>query len=150
MWWYLAWFQLLVQDLKLHSKINATVYKEVLKKHVAPNLRTAINQLYLCKITLHALQWSLLRHFFLRGMLLLKNSLLKAQTWILLRIFGSFSVVWSEYYCLARGNHFVARVLVWGKRGKICLVQRGRGCNVCVFMLCCFLAECCKALANAC
>ena len=52
-----------------------------------------------------------------------------------------FSDVWSEYYCLARGNHFVARVLVWGKRGKVCLVQRGRGCNVCVFTLCCFLAE---------
>ena len=27
----------------LHGKINATVYKDILKKHV-PNLRTAINQ----------------------------------------------------------------------------------------------------------
>ena len=30
--------------VKLHGKINATVYKEILKKHVS-NLRTAINQL---------------------------------------------------------------------------------------------------------
>ena len=30
--------------VKLHSKINSTVYKEILKKHVVPNLRTAINQ----------------------------------------------------------------------------------------------------------
>ena len=30
--------------VRLHSKINATVYKEILKKNV-PNLRTAINQL---------------------------------------------------------------------------------------------------------
>ena len=30
--------------VRLHSKINATVYKEILKKHVVPNLRTAINQ----------------------------------------------------------------------------------------------------------
>ena len=29
--------------VRQHSKINATVYKEILKKHV-PNLRTAINQ----------------------------------------------------------------------------------------------------------
>ena len=31
-WWFLA------------AKINATVYEEILKKHVAPNFRTAINQ----------------------------------------------------------------------------------------------------------
>ena len=30
--------------VKLHGKINETVYKEILKKHVVPNLRTAINQ----------------------------------------------------------------------------------------------------------
>ena len=30
--------------VRLHGKINATVYKEILKKHVVPNLRTAINQ----------------------------------------------------------------------------------------------------------
>ena len=46
MWWCLPWFldsgtRPLV---RLHGKINATVYKEILKKHVAPNLRTAINQ----------------------------------------------------------------------------------------------------------
>ena len=28
----------------LHSKINTAVYKEILKKHVVPNLRTEINQ----------------------------------------------------------------------------------------------------------
>ena len=30
--------------VRLHGKIYATVYKEILKKHVVPNLRTAINQ----------------------------------------------------------------------------------------------------------
>ncbi len=30
--------------VRLHGKINAAVYKEILKKHVVPNLRTAINQ----------------------------------------------------------------------------------------------------------
>ena len=30
--------------VRLHIKTNATVYKEILKKHVVPNLRTAINQ----------------------------------------------------------------------------------------------------------
>ena len=30
--------------VRLHSKINTTVYKEILKKHVVPNFRTAINQ----------------------------------------------------------------------------------------------------------
>ena len=29
--------------VRLHSKINITVYEEILKKHV-PNLRTTINQ----------------------------------------------------------------------------------------------------------
>ena len=28
----------------LHSKIDTAVYKEILKKYVVPNLRTAINQ----------------------------------------------------------------------------------------------------------
>ena len=41
-------------------------------------------------------------------------------------------------------------VFVVGKRGKVCLVQREKGCNVCVFTLCRFLPECGKALANAC
>ena len=27
-----------------HGKINGTVYKKILKKHVVPNLRTTINQ----------------------------------------------------------------------------------------------------------
>ena len=49
-----------------------------------------IKQLYLCKIMLHVTQQSLLRHCFLRRMLLLWISLLKAQTWILLRMFGSY------------------------------------------------------------
>ena len=30
--------------VRLLGKINATVYKDILKKHVVPNLRTAINQ----------------------------------------------------------------------------------------------------------
>ena len=30
--------------VRLYSKINATVYKEILKKHVVPNLRNAIDQ----------------------------------------------------------------------------------------------------------
>ena len=30
--------------VRLHGKINATVYKEILKKHLVSNLRTAINQ----------------------------------------------------------------------------------------------------------
>ena len=30
--------------VRLHCKINATVYKEILKKHVESNLRTAIDQ----------------------------------------------------------------------------------------------------------
>ena len=49
-----------------------------------------INQLYLWKITLRVRQWSLLRHFFLRRMLLLWSGLLKAQTWILMKMFGKY------------------------------------------------------------
>ena len=30
--------------VRLHGKFNAIVYKELLKKHVIPNLRTAIDQ----------------------------------------------------------------------------------------------------------
>ena len=30
--------------VRLHCKINEIVYKEILKKHVVPNLRSAINQ----------------------------------------------------------------------------------------------------------
>ena len=30
--------------VRLHGKINATVYKEILKKHIVTNLKTAINQ----------------------------------------------------------------------------------------------------------
>ena len=76
--------------VKLHSRINTTVYKEILKKHVH-NLRTAINQsAVLCKIMLYVTQRSLLRHFFLRRMLPLGSGLLKAQMWILLRMFGSY------------------------------------------------------------
>ena len=41
-------------------------------------------------------------------------------------------------------------VFVVGKRGKVCLVQRGKGCNVCVSTLCRFLSGCGKVLANAC
>ncbi len=35
-------------------------------------------------------------------------------------------------------------VFVVVKRGKVCLVQRGKGCNVCAFTLCRFLSECGK------
>ena len=30
--------------VRLHGKINATLYKEIFKKYIVPNLRTAINQ----------------------------------------------------------------------------------------------------------
>ena len=30
--------------VRLHGRINVTIYKEILKKHVVPNLTTAINQ----------------------------------------------------------------------------------------------------------
>ena len=30
--------------VRLHGKINATVYEKILKKHIVPNLRIAINQ----------------------------------------------------------------------------------------------------------
>ena len=30
--------------VRLHGKINTVVYKEILKKHFVPNLRTVINQ----------------------------------------------------------------------------------------------------------
>ena len=44
-WWCLAWFLLLVHDLLSgYNKINACVSKELSKKQVEPNLRTAINQ----------------------------------------------------------------------------------------------------------
>ena len=49
-----------------------------------------INQLYLCKIMLRVTERSLLRHFFPRRMLLLWSGLLKAQIWILLRMFGRY------------------------------------------------------------
>ena len=37
-------FGMISDAVRLHGKINTTVYKEILKKHVVPNLRTAINQ----------------------------------------------------------------------------------------------------------
>ena len=90
-WWYLhdfyCWYRTLV---RLHGKINTTVLKEILKKHV-PNLRTAINQPVVfiqdntpCHIV------KSVKAFLLRRMLLLWSGLLKAQTWILLRMFGSY------------------------------------------------------------
>ena len=58
--------------VRLHGKINATVYKVILKKNVVPNLKFAINQpAVFMQITLRVTQRSLLRHFFLRRMLLL-------------------------------------------------------------------------------
>ena len=67
----------------LYGKTNATVYKEILKKHV-PNLRIAINQ---PAVFMHCvIQRSLLRYFFLRRMLLLWSGLPKVHTWIQLRM----------------------------------------------------------------
>ena len=66
--------------MRLHGKINATVFKGILKKYVVPNLRTVINQLAVFVITLRVTERSLLRHFFLGRTLLLWSGLLKAQT----------------------------------------------------------------------
>ena len=44
-WWCLTWFMFCTGSIiSLPGKINATVYKEILKKYVIPNLRTAVNQ----------------------------------------------------------------------------------------------------------
>ena len=67
--------------VKLHGKINAIVYKEILKKHI-PNLRTAINQpaVFMQDNAPCLTVKSVKRFFFLRRMLLLWSGLLKAQT----------------------------------------------------------------------
>ena len=66
---------------RLHSKINATLYKEVLKEHVVPNLRTSINQpAVFMQDKIHVRLRSLLRYFFLRMMLLLWSGQLEAQS----------------------------------------------------------------------
>ena len=76
--------------VRLHGKINATVYKEIWRNMYLIWELQLINQLYICKSMFHVKQRSLLRHFFLRRMLLLWSGLLKAQTWILLRMFGIY------------------------------------------------------------
>ena len=84
-WWCLAWFLLLVQDLLSGYIIKST---QLYTKRYGRNMlyliwkQQSINQLYLCKITLHVSLQSLSRHFFLRRMLLLWSDLL--------RIFGSY------------------------------------------------------------
>ena len=47
----------------------------------------------------------------------------------------------------------VCRMILAGEVGLLVaresfVVSEEDGCNVCVFTLCCFLAECCKALAK--
>ena len=67
--------------VRLHGKINAIVHKEMLKKHVVPHLRTAINQAaVLMQDNARVTQRSLLRHFFPRRMFLLWRGMLKAKT----------------------------------------------------------------------
>ena len=61
--------------VRLQGKINATVYKEILK---------------LTEINPCITRRSPLRHFFLWRVLLLWSALLKTQTWILLRMFRSY------------------------------------------------------------
>ena len=65
--------------VRLHGRINANVYKDILKKRV-PNLRTAINQPAVFMQDNTPCHTTNLRHFFLRRMLLLLSSLLKART----------------------------------------------------------------------
>ena len=86
--WCLAWFQLLVQNflVKLTQLYTKRYWRNM---HLIWELQL-INQLYLCKITPRVTQRSLLRYFFLRRMSLLWSGQLKAQTWILLRMFGSY------------------------------------------------------------
>ena len=46
-WWCLAWFLLQKKTrslVRLYDKINASVYRDILKKHIVPNLRTIIIQ----------------------------------------------------------------------------------------------------------
>ena len=89
-WWCLAWFLLLLQDslsCKLTQLYTKRYWRNMLYLFWELQL---IKQLYLCKITLHVTQQRLLRHFFLGRMLLLWSGLFKTQTWILLRIFGSY------------------------------------------------------------
>ena len=85
--------QLLVQDLisgytvKLTQLYTKTYWRNML--YLIWELQL-INQLYLSKTMFRVTQRSLLRHFFLRRMLLLWSRQLKAKIWILLRMFGSY------------------------------------------------------------
>ena len=83
-WWCLAWFLLLlVQDflsgytVKLMQLYTKRYWRNML--YLIWELQL-INQLYLCKIMLHVIQQSLLRHLFLKRMLLLWSGLFKGQT----------------------------------------------------------------------
>ena len=73
-WWCLAWFLLLVQDLLSGYTVKLT---QLYTKRYWRNMLyliwelQLIKQLYLCKITPCVTQRSLLRHFFLRRMFLL-------------------------------------------------------------------------------
>ena len=76
--------------VRLHSKLMQLYTKRYWRNMYLIWELQLINQLYLSKITLCVTLWSLLRHFFLGRMLLLWSGLLKAQKWILLRMFGSY------------------------------------------------------------
>ena len=92
MWWCLVWFLLLVQDFLPGYTVELT---QLYRKRCWRNMYLIwelllINQLYLCRIRLHVTHRSPSRHFFLKRMLLLWSGLLKVQTWIQLRMFGSY------------------------------------------------------------
>ena len=116
-WWYLAWFLLLVPDPWRGYTVRLT---QLYTKRYWRNMYLIwelqlINQQYLCKITLHVTQRSLSRHFFLRRMLLLWSGLLKAPTWILLRVFGSYEVkeLWKRIQETSKNYR-----LIWKENGR--------------------------------
>ena len=95
-WWCLAWFLLLVQNLLSGYTVKSM---HLYTKRYWRNMYLIwglqlINQLYLYKITLRVTHQSQFRHFFLRRMLLLLSGLLKAQTWILLNRGLSWKFWW--------------------------------------------------------
>ena len=121
--------------VRLHGKINANVYKEMLKKRVEPNLRNAINQpAVFMQDKAPCNTAKSVKPLFLRRILLLWSGLLKAQSWILLRRFGSYQtkqlrkriqeisknywLIWKENgwkYTLMNGRDSFARVAKYVK-----------------------------------
>ena len=93
LWWCLAWLTVGTgPPARLHSKINTTVYKEILKKHVVPILRTTINQqaVFIQDNALCHTVKSVKTFLFVEDVTVMWNGLLKAQTWILLKMFESY------------------------------------------------------------